>query len=270
MRSGTYMQRALLLPLLSLTLVLSSVLVRAGLAEVSDPILVGAGDIVTCRGTDDEATAALLDAIGGTVFTAGDSVYSDGTSEEFANCYEPSWGRHKARTRPAVGNHEYHTPGAAGYFAYFGEAAGDPSKGYYSYDLGAWHIVVINSNCDEIGGCEPGSPQEQWLRADLAAHPTACTLAYWHHPLFSSGQHGSDTAVRPICRHCTRPMRMWSSMVMTITTSASRPKIPAVRPILRGAFVSLWSVRAVPTGGRSPSPSLTARFAMRIRLVSSG
>lgn len=198
MRSAPYTQRALLALLLSLTLVVSSVLVRASLAEDSDPILVGAGDIATCRGTDDEATAALLDAIGGTVFTAGDNVYSDGTSEEFAKCYAPSWGRHKARIRPAVGNHEYHTPGAAGYFAYFGEAAGDPSKGYYSYDLGAWHIVVINSNCDEIGGCEPGSAQEQWLRADLAAHPTACTLAYWHHPLFSSGQHGSQTEVQPI------------------------------------------------------------------------
>jgi hypothetical protein len=166
-----------------------------------DPVLLAAGDIASCASPGDEATAALLDRLGGTIATLGDTVYISGTSQEFATCYHPSWGRHKRRTRPAVGNHEYGTAGAAGYFDYFGAAAGDPSKGYYSYDLGTWHIVVINSNCSQVGGCGAGSPQEQWLRADLAAHPAACTLAYWHHPRFSSGDvHGSNAVLEPIWR----------------------------------------------------------------------
>ncbi len=169
-------------------------------ARSSDPVLVGAGDISSCYSgnTGDEATAKLLDTIPGTVFTAGDNAYPDGTLNQFTTCYGPTWGRYKARTHPAAGNHEYHTPGASGYFSYFGAAAGNRTKGYYSYDLGTWHIIVINSNCEFIGGCQAGSSQEQWLRADLAAHPTACTLAYWHHPLFSSGFHESDEPMRPI------------------------------------------------------------------------
>ncbi|HZS00422.1 MAG TPA: metallophosphoesterase [Chloroflexota bacterium] len=161
-----------------------------------DPVLVGAGDIAAC-GEGSEATAALLDRIPGTVVTLGDNAYGSGTAEEYARCYEPTWGRHKARTRPAPGNHDYMTASAAPYFAYFGERAGAPRQSYYSYDLGAWHIVALNSNCDEVGGCEAGSPQERWLRVDLAAHPAACTLAYWHHPRFSSGEHGNNRAVQP-------------------------------------------------------------------------
>ena len=111
---------------------------------------------------------------------------------EFANCYDPTWGRHKSRTRPAPGNHEYLTSGATGYFGYFGAAAGDPQKGYYSYDLGSWHIVVLNSNCCQGRRLWAGSPQETWLRPDLAAHPTTCTLAYWHHPRFSFGKYSND------------------------------------------------------------------------------
>jgi hypothetical protein len=167
-------------------------------AIAADPVLVGAGDIARCGTSDDEATAQLLDTIPGTVFTAGDNAYPDGAAVDFADCYGPSWGRHKARTRPAPGNHEYHVAGAAGYFSYFGSVAGEAGKGYYSYNLGAWHIIVVNSNCNEIGGCAAGSPQERWLRADLAAHPAPCTLAYWHHPLFSSGFHGNDSDLRPI------------------------------------------------------------------------
>ena len=163
------------------------------LGQESDPVLVGAGDIAACTSAGDEATASLLDGIGGTVFTLGDNVYEKGTSSEFANCYEPSWGRHKTRTYPALGNHEYETPGASGYFGYFGAAAGDPTKGYYSYDLGSWHVVVLNSNCEQVGGCGTGSPQERWLREDLKAHPAACTAAYFHHPRFSS--YGSYTNV---------------------------------------------------------------------------
>ena len=157
-------------------------------------VLVGAGDIASCSSTADEATANLLDGIPGTVFTAGDNAYENGAAADYANCYNPSWGRHKARTHPAPGNHEYSTAGAAGYFGYFGAAAGDPDKGYYSYTLGAWHIIVLNSNL----ATNAGSPQETWLRADLAARPVKCTLAIWHHPRFSSGPHGSSTAVQPL------------------------------------------------------------------------
>jgi hypothetical protein len=152
--------------------------------------LVGAGDIANCSTSTDEATARLLDDIAGTVFTAGDNAYPDGAAADFAACYAPTWGRHKARTRPSPGNHDYSTGGATGYFAYFGAAAGDPNTGYYSYDLGAWHIISLNSNVQ----MNRGSAQEQWLRADLAASTKRCTLAYWHHPRFSSGTHGSSTA----------------------------------------------------------------------------
>ncbi|MGH7531164.1 MAG: Ig-like domain-containing protein [Gemmatimonadales bacterium] len=150
--------------------------------------LVGAGDIASCDASGDERTADLLDEIAGTVFTAGDHAYPDGTVEQFRQCYDPSWGRHKDRTRPAPGNHDYHTFGAAGYYGYFGAAAGAPDQGYYSYDLGGWHVIALNSNLR----MNAGSPQEQWLRQDLATNPAPCTLAYWHDPRFSSGLHGSS------------------------------------------------------------------------------
>jgi hypothetical protein len=128
----------------------------------------------------------------------GDLAYPDGSKENFV-CYDKTWGRVKARTRPAPGNHEFHAAGATPYFDYFGPAAGDPQNGYYSYELGTWHIVVLNSECADVGGCEAGSRQETWLRGDLAAHPAACTLAYWHKPLFSSGSaHGNDVSVKPL------------------------------------------------------------------------
>lgn len=167
-------------------------------AAPDDPVLVGAGDIGSCDSDGDEKTAALLDTIPGTVFTLGDHAYPNGTRAEFANCYEPTWGRHRARTRPVAGNHDYRTRGASGYFDYFGAAAGDRDKGYYSYDLGRWHVVVINSNCRQVGGCHEGSPQESWLRADLAAHSVPCTVAMWHHPRFSSAEHGNDPTMRDI------------------------------------------------------------------------
>jgi hypothetical protein len=162
-------------------------------------VLVAAGDIASCSSSGDEATADLLGAIAGTVATLGDNAYDDGSASEYANCYAPSWGKYKTRTRPAPGNHDYQTPGASGYFGYFGAAAGTAGKGYYSYNLGSWHIIVINSNCGEVGGCGAGSSQEQWLRGELAASAKPCTLAYWHHPLFSSGaEHGNDPEMRPV------------------------------------------------------------------------
>jgi len=164
----------------------------------TDAVLVGAGDIATCEAlAGAQATARLLDGIPGTVFTAGDHAYSSGTRSQFSECYDTTWGRHKARTRPSLGNHDYYTASAAPYFAYFGAAAGPPGKGYYSYELGTWHVVVLNSNCKKIG-CEAGSPQERWLRGDLAAHRTGCTVAYWHHPRFSSGRHGDTLEVGPL------------------------------------------------------------------------
>jgi hypothetical protein len=150
----------------------------------------GAGRGLRCR---QQATSDLLvDAGYSAVLVLGDIQYGEGAYSMFLASYDRSWGRLKAITRPVVGNHEYRTNGASGYFRYFGAAAGDPDEGYYSFDLGRWHLVALNSNCDEVGGCGAGSPQEEWLRADLAAHPTLCTLAYWHHPRFSSGLHGSD------------------------------------------------------------------------------
>jgi hypothetical protein len=158
-------------------------------------VLVGAGDIATCSSKGDEATAALLAGIPGVVFTLGDNAYPDGTDSDYAGCYNPSWGRYKTRTRPTPGNHEYHDSGAASYFRYFGRAAGEPGRGYYSYDVGAWHIVALNSNIT----MRSGSRQERWLRADLAASRRRCTLAYWHYPRFSSGTtHGSAKATAPL------------------------------------------------------------------------
>ncbi|MCE7983245.1 MAG: hypothetical protein DYG89_18890 [Caldilinea sp. CFX5] len=162
----------------------------------TDPIFIGAGDIANCGADEDEATAQLLDVITGTIYTLGDNAYPDGTSANFADCFGPTWGRHLARIKPVPGNHDYHVTGAAGYYSYFGAAASPQDvnctsdcKGYYSYDLGAWHIIALNSEID----VKAGSAQEQWLRQDLAAHPTACTLAYWHKPRFSSGEHQNNT-----------------------------------------------------------------------------
>jgi hypothetical protein len=161
-----------------------------------EAVFVGAGDIARCPGPNAEITAALLDGIGGTVFAAGDNAYEDGTATEYAQCYDATWGRHKARTRPSPGNHDYHSSGAAPYYAYFGEAAGPAGRGYYSFDLGAWHVISLNSNV----AADAGSAQVQWLRANLAANPTRCAVAYWHHPVFSSGYHGNNSKMREIWR----------------------------------------------------------------------
>jgi hypothetical protein len=153
-------------------------------------VLVGAGDIASCKNPKGaRATARLIEKIPGTVFAAGDLAYEKGSEEDFKNCYAPAWGRFKDRTRPALGNHEYVDPKASGYFQYWGARGGPRGKGYYSYNLGDWHIVVLNTNCDakDLGGCAAGTPQETWLRQDLAKHANSCLLAYGHHALFSSG-----------------------------------------------------------------------------------
>src|SRR6266700_2235114 len=157
--------------------------------------LVGAGDIANCSHHNDTATAKLLDTIAGTVFLTGDNAAPTGGSGDYATCYNPTWGRQKARTYPAAGDVEYLTAGAPGYFSYFGAAAGNPAKGYYSYALGTWHVVVLNSQISMAAG----SAQEQWPQADLAANPQQCTLAYWHLPLFYSGATANTRAsVKPL------------------------------------------------------------------------
>jgi len=164
-------------------------------APSASQTFVGAGDIADCKSKYDEQTAGLLDNIPGTVYTLGDNAYPAGADVDFANCYDPTWGRHKWRTYPSAGNHDYMTAGAPAYYNYFGAAAGDPTSGYYSYDLGAWHIVVLNSNIP----MSAGSPQEQWLRSDLAASTKRCTIGYWHAPRFYSGSDAiSKTAIKPL------------------------------------------------------------------------
>ncbi|MEO5986435.1 MAG: metallophosphoesterase [Candidatus Limnocylindria bacterium] len=168
----------------------------AGDPASTSAVLVGAGDIARCSTTGDEETAALLEGIEGTVFTTGDNAYSDGTTDDFASCYEPSWGRLMARTRPSPGNHDYHTPGGDGYYGYFGATAGPAGLGYYAYDLGDWRIYALNSNCDDPAvDC---NAQLAWLQNDLASEPRACVAAYWHHPRFSSGRHGGHSYVQPL------------------------------------------------------------------------
>jgi acid phosphatase type 7 len=184
-------------------------------APSGDPVLVAAGDIAcpttasgyngglgTASACRQKATSDLVLSLDPDALASlGDQQYDVGALEQFQAAYGPAWGRLKNITRPAAGNHEYQGDStASGYFTYFGTAAGSAGKGYYSYDLGSWHIVVLNSNCSQVGGCGAGSPQETWLRADLAAHPAECTLAYWHHPRFSSGQHGNVAAVDPFWR----------------------------------------------------------------------
>src|SRR2546430_1960104 len=151
-------------------------------APAGPTVLVGAGDIADSSKNGDSLTANLLDGIPGTVFTLGDNAYPMGASADYTKWYGPTWGRHKARTRPVPGNHEYSTKGAPGYFGYFGAAVGS-ADGYYSYNLGDWHIIALNGELD----VSPTSPQVQWLRADLALYGKRCTLAYWHEPRFVSG-----------------------------------------------------------------------------------
>jgi hypothetical protein len=174
-----------------------------GVGQTATATLVGAGDIASCSQSNDSATARLLGNIPGTVYTLGDNAYPYGSAANFRNCYDPTWGNYKKRTKPSLGNHEYYdenynsTTAAGPYFDYFGARAGARGKGYYSYDRGSWHIVVLNSNCEKVGGCESDSPQGRWLRNDLANNPSLCTLAYFHRPLYSTGTNVAGTDVRP-------------------------------------------------------------------------
>jgi hypothetical protein len=164
-----------------------------------DPVITAAGDIADAwvPSTDTRATADLVESIDPTMaLTLGDNQYEGGRINQFMSSYDLTWGAFLSRTAPALGNHEYRSsPTAAGYFEYFGDRA--PAS-YYSYDVGAWHLISLDSNCDDIGGCDAGSSEYEWLQADLAAHPSTCTLAYWHHPRWSSGvSHGGTDSVSP-------------------------------------------------------------------------
>jgi hypothetical protein len=175
-----------------------------GAAPIPDPVapdevFVGAGDIARCGVGDAEATARLLDRIPGTVFTLGDNVQDTGSAAEYSNCFEPTWGRHRSRMLPTVGNHDWNGGAGRPYFAYFGASAGPAGLGYYSQTIGAWRIISLNSEVP----AGPGSPQYEWLKAELTASPAACTLAMWHRPLFSSGPNGNATQMRDAWRLLT-------------------------------------------------------------------
>ncbi|NIP79486.1 MAG: alkaline phosphatase [Gemmatimonadetes bacterium] len=172
-----------------------------GLRPLVDVVtFTGAGDIAVCGGAGDDATAAMLDTIPGIIWTTGDNAYPSGSPADFARCYDASWGRHRERTRPTPGNHEYWTPNATGYFQYFGAQAGEAGKGWYSYRYGHWLVVALNTNVP----AGRGSEQIRWLDEVLEENPTRCAVAYFHHPLVSSGAHGAsadvfdDADVRPI------------------------------------------------------------------------
>lgn len=158
--------------------------------------LVAAGDIASCDNEHDSATAALVAEIDGTVATLGDNVYPAGSAATYAECYAPAWGDFLDRTRPAIGNHDVGDDGGEAFHAYFGDRAGTPGAAWYSYEIGNWHAVVLDSNC-RVVDCEPGTPQHDWLVADLAASEAPCTIAYWHHPRYSSGPHGANGTVAP-------------------------------------------------------------------------
>ena len=160
---------------------------RKGSQAAKTFVLVGAGDIASCKDLSGaEATAKLIEKIPGEVFAAGDLAYERGTAEEFANCYDKTWGRFKNRTHPAPGNHEYASKNGSPYFDYWRKQAGPPEKGYYSFDLGVWHIIALNSKCAApgLGGCDKGSEQDLWLQKDLAGHANSCIVAFGHHGIF--------------------------------------------------------------------------------------
>src|SRR3954453_6105507 len=174
-------------------------------ARAADPVVAAAGDIA-CGPAEtgvfpcqQVATSGLLLNISpAAVLALGDNQYNSGSLSDYNGFYNPSWGRLKSITHPVLGNHEYGSPNGAGYFDYFGSAAGPEPQGYYSFDVGTWHIVALNTNCDRVsGGCGTGSPQEQWLRADLKAHQAKCTLAFEHHPLWATVTF-QEPRVRPL------------------------------------------------------------------------
>ena len=170
----------------------------SGAPTAVDPVILAAGDIADCDTPDDEATADLLDDLPGTILTLGDTVYPSATEATFAQCFDPSWGRHRDRIRPAAGNHDWDTGDLGAYLAYFGDAAvGEDGDPWYALEVGTWQVIVLASDCGRVDGCGPGSKQGRWLAETLARSDAECTLAAFHHPRFSSGEHGPTEAVAP-------------------------------------------------------------------------
>jgi acid phosphatase type 7 len=218
--------------------------------------LVGAGDIAGCKAIEGaRATAKLIEQIPGTVFAAGDLAYEHGNAAEFRDCYGQTWGRFKDRTRPTLGNHEYGSPNAAAYFEYWGDQAGPAGKGYYSYDLGAWHVIALNTNCDApgLGGCGVGSPEEVWLRQDLTAHSNACIVAYGHHALFSSGLFPRH-AIHPELRQIWRDLYAAHADLMLVGHEHSYERFAPQDPNGRVDIEHGIREIVVGTGGRSHDP----------------
>jgi acid phosphatase type 7 len=217
----------------------------SGPSPAADSVVLAAGDIASCNSNGDEQTAALLDAHTGTVLTLGDNAYERGTLEEFETCYGPSWGQHQSRTRPAPGNHEYLTAGAAGYFRYFGQGAGPSGRGYYSFDLGSWHVISLNSE-------RMTRAQVRWLRADLARTSADCVLAYWHRPRWAAGGYADNVRTAPL----------WNALydaradIVLAGHDHNYQRYPPMNK--RGAIDKVRGIRSfvVGTGGR-------ARYALR-------
>jgi hypothetical protein len=226
-----------------------------------DPVIAAAGDI-SC--SPDQQRRAARDRHGErckmrqtsdllvgrglkAVLPLGDEQYEVGNPGDYPRQYGPTWGRVLAISRPAIGNHEYLTHGAAGYFGYFGKRAGPTSAGYYSYDIGAWHLIALNSSCSKVGGCGPESPQGQWLAADLRRHRARCTLAYWHHPRFSSGEHGDQLQTAPLWD------ALYAAGADVVLSGHDHdyerfvPQTPAGRPDLKGGIREF----VVGTGGKN-------------------
>jgi acid phosphatase type 7 len=219
--------------------------------------LVGAGDIAGCGAAlaGAEATAELIEKIPGEVFASGDLAYEHGNAAEFHDCYGKTWGRFKDRTHPTLGNHEYGTPGAADYFKYWGDRAGPVGKGYYSFDLGVWHIIALNSNCDApgLGGCGAGSPEETWLKKDLSEHAGSCIIAYGHHALFSSGMYRKH-AVHPELKQIVQDLYAAHADLLLVGHEHSYERFAPQDP--DGKVDPEHGVReiVVGTGGRSHDP----------------
>jgi acid phosphatase type 7 len=231
-------------------------------------VMVGAGDIAGCKELDGaRATAKLIKQIPGTVFALGDLAYEDGSTANFRNCYDTTWGAFRDRTKPSPGNHEYNNAGrAAGYFQYWGAQAGPGTRGYYSYDLGSWHIISLNTNCYAwaLGGCLKGSPQEEWLKQDLAAHPNACVIAYGHHPLFSSGILPSH-AMRPELRDMWRDLYAAHAAIFLVGHEHSYERFAPQDPDGHADPVNGIREFVVGTGGRSHDPLGFARPNSEVR-----
>jgi hypothetical protein len=219
--------------------------------------LVGAGDIAGCGSAlaGAEATAKLIEKIPGEVFASGDLAYEHGNAAEFHECYGKTWGRFKDRTHPAPGNHEYGTPEARDYFRYWGDRAGPAGKGYYSFDLGVWHIIALNSNCGApgLGGCGAGSPEETWLRKDLSEHAGSCIIAYGHHALFSSGIFRKH-AVRPELKQMVQDLYAAHADLLLVGHEHSYERFAPQDP--DGKIDPENGIReiVVGTGGRSHDP----------------